>query len=75
VVLGWFAAGRWGVVGLIGAQAIVQAAWNNWWTVLRGIKGLREPSLGGADHGEPSRADKAAAQPSVVEKATAFNRY
>lgn len=37
----WWSAGHFGVAGLIGAQGIVQLAWNNWWTVKRGLKGLR----------------------------------
>jgi hypothetical protein len=37
----WWAAGRWGVWGLILSQGFVQLLWNNWWTVLRGLKGVR----------------------------------
>lgn len=44
--LSWYAAGLWGVAGLIAAQGLVQAVWNNWWTVLRGIRGVSRHNLG-----------------------------
>jgi hypothetical protein len=40
-----FAATRWGVVGIIASQFVVQLAWNNWWTVRRGLKGLNRMAL------------------------------
>lgn len=39
-VLSWWATGHWGLWGLVVAQGVVQLLWNNWWTVLRGIRGL-----------------------------------
>jgi O-antigen/teichoic acid export membrane protein len=36
-----WAVGIWGILGMILTQGIVQLVWNNWWTVLRGIKGLK----------------------------------
>lgn len=36
----WWAVGVAGVAGLILAQGCVQLAWNNWWTVRRGVLGL-----------------------------------
>ncbi|CAM2917372.1 O-unit flippase-like protein [Rariglobus hedericola] len=41
VALAWFGAERWGVLGLILAQGLVQLLWNNWWTVYRAVKGVR----------------------------------
>lgn len=41
-IISWFAAEKWGVVGLIVTQGIVQLCWNNWWTVKRGMDGLSE---------------------------------
>ncbi len=37
----WWASGIWGVMGMLIAQGGVQLCWNNWWTVVRAIKGLR----------------------------------
>jgi O-antigen/teichoic acid export membrane protein len=39
--LSWWAAGIYGVIGIIVAQGVVQLAWNNWWVVLRGLRGLK----------------------------------
>ncbi len=75
VALGWVAAGRWGVVGLIGAQAIVQAAWNNWWTVLRGMKGLRSPSPGNTAQKDQPSGGEGNAESFVAESATGVGRY
>lgn len=36
----WWAADIWQLTGVIACQGIVQLAWNNWWTVARGLKGL-----------------------------------
>ena len=41
VSISWWAASHWGLMGIIATQGLVQLAWNNWWTVLRGLKGLR----------------------------------
>ena len=49
-LLSWMAAQRWGVEGLIAAQGVVQLAWNNWWTIIRGLRGL-EPIPKPADLG------------------------
>jgi hypothetical protein len=42
--LSWWASGKWGVLGMILAQGTVQLAWNNWWTVVRALKGLKSYS-------------------------------
>jgi len=39
-VVSWWAASRYGLFGIIVSQGCVQLAWNNWWTVRRGWKGL-----------------------------------
>lgn len=39
-VLSAFLTQRWGVAGLIAAPGLVQACGNNWWVVLRGIRGM-----------------------------------
>jgi O-antigen/teichoic acid export membrane protein len=41
VAASWWAVGFAGVTGLILAQGGVQLLWNNWWTVRRGVLGLR----------------------------------
>jgi O-antigen/teichoic acid export membrane protein len=41
IIVSWYAADKWGVLGLIAAQGMIQLAWNNWWTVLRGLRGLK----------------------------------
>lgn len=38
--ISWWAAGIWGILGIILTQGIIQLLWNNWWTVWRGIRGL-----------------------------------
>jgi hypothetical protein len=37
---GWRLAPLYGYWGLLLAQGVVQAAFNNWWTVWRGLRGL-----------------------------------
>jgi O-antigen/teichoic acid export membrane protein len=39
-LLSWWTAPRWGLLGLIATQGLVQLLWNNWWTVWRGLKSL-----------------------------------
>lgn len=39
--LSWWAAGTWGLLGMILAQGAVQLACNNWWPVIRALRGLR----------------------------------
>lgn len=41
--LAWHLAPQHGVMGVLLAQGAVQLAFNNWWAVLRGLKGLRTP--------------------------------
>lgn len=41
---GWLLAPHFGYWGLLMAQGIVQASFNNWWIVLRGIRSLRIPA-------------------------------
>jgi O-antigen/teichoic acid export membrane protein len=40
IVLANFLAPRFGIFGIMLATALVQAAYNNWWTVGRGLRGL-----------------------------------
>lgn len=39
-LISWWTAPRWGLLGLIATQGLVQLGWNNWWTVWRGLKSL-----------------------------------
>lgn len=43
--LSWWAAAIWGLLGMILAQGCVQLAWNNWWPVIRGLKGVYPTKL------------------------------
>lgn len=43
--LSWLGAQYWHAAGLIAAQGFVQLCWNNWWTIKRGLAGLRKSPL------------------------------
>jgi O-antigen/teichoic acid export membrane protein len=40
IIFAWFIGGNYGVIGIILVQGLIQLLWNNWWTVVRGIKSL-----------------------------------
>jgi O-antigen/teichoic acid export membrane protein len=40
-MLSRWAVGLWGIMGMILSQGVVQLLWNNWWTVVRGLRGLK----------------------------------
>ena len=39
VTISWFVVSHWGLLGIILAQGLVQLAWNNWYPVVRGLRG------------------------------------
>lgn len=40
-ILGYFLVHRFGLSGLLGATAVVQLSFNNWWTVWKGLQGMQ----------------------------------
>ena len=42
LITSWWAAGIWGIIGLILSQGIIQLLWNNWWTIWVAMAGIRK---------------------------------
>jgi O-antigen/teichoic acid export membrane protein len=43
VIISWMTVDQFGIWALILSQGLVQLCWNNWWTVWRGLQGLKKP--------------------------------
>lgn len=41
VTFSWLVVGTWGLLGIILVQGLVQLSWNNWFPVVRGVRGVR----------------------------------